>query len=64
MERKEQIERLEGFLARMRAQSWGTQMERDERRHECWLLSGAIEDLTNGRTPVLEGSAKYLRWTA
>jgi hypothetical protein len=58
----DQIQRMEAFLSRLRAQTGGTPTGQEERWTECWLLSGAIDDLKNGRTSVLEVSAKYLRW--
>jgi hypothetical protein len=64
MTNPDHIQRMEAFLSRLRAQTGGTPTEQEERRTECWLLSGAIDDLKNGRTSVLEGSAKYLRWIA
>jgi hypothetical protein len=60
----DQIRRMEVFLRRLYEQTGGTPTEQEERGTECWLLSGAIDDLKNGRTSVLEGSAKYLRWIA
>ena len=60
----DRLEKLQALLSRMRAQTWGTKAERAARQDECWYLWGAIEDLKNGRTPVLEGSAKYLRWVS
>jgi hypothetical protein len=57
---KTKIEGLENLLHRMRAQTWGTRAEQEERQYQCWVLSGTIEDLKNGRTPVLEAAQKYL----
>ena len=54
-------EELGNLLRRMRQQTWGTKEEREQRQTECWLLSGVIEDLKNGRTPVAVSGAKYLR---
>ena len=54
------IEELQSLLSRLRRQNWGTSSERQQRQTVCWELSGLIEDLKSGRTPVLPSAAKYL----
>ena len=68
LETKKKVEELETKLRQMRAETdvYGRDPNHDpdvllRRKGECANLSGAIECLKEGKTPVIEAQAKYLR---